>query len=166
MLTTLKEELAAVEEAFISSISEGPEAVEAFYQSWNRLQTSLDTMLTQGPVDEEMSAQAHRVASTIEILASRFLELYETSDTVTAQLEGDLQSAFADLRIEELSPPVQTGMQFCLIVISLKLILVQILCPQTTPSTAKPYLPIFNPPTLGYWTISIIHTLLKRPKRC
>ncbi|KAJ3516088.1 hypothetical protein NLJ89_g1338 [Agrocybe chaxingu] len=101
MPNTLHTQLARAEDLFISSISEGAAAVETFHRFWSNLQATFDDTMARTSIDDATINQAHHVATRIEMLASRFLELYEDAELVTKELQKDLTVAFEELSLED-----------------------------------------------------------------
>ncbi|KIJ94117.1 hypothetical protein K443DRAFT_684017 [Laccaria amethystina LaAM-08-1] len=101
MADNLKLRLSRCELQFISAISESPEAIQSFYQTWSSLQLDLEESVKSQSVDQETLELAFQVASRVEIFAERFSDLFAAVDTLAVEFRNDLDAIFSGLLIDE-----------------------------------------------------------------
>ena len=112
MSSSLYAKLLSAEQELLLSLSQGPAAVDAFDQSWSAIQKQLENAIASSEVNEETLTLAHHVFSRVEILSSRFLELYEQADVFTSSLQKDLDDLFSTMSLED--PSERTGIKHLL----------------------------------------------------
>ena len=100
MSDLLRSHFSSVEETFLTSIIQGPPAMESFALFWSSLQVTVAEGIKQQVIDEETLAQAHDVAARVNTMAGLLIDLYEKSDAFTASFQNDLAPLFADLSVE------------------------------------------------------------------
>ena len=106
----LRSQFSSVEDTFLTSIIQGPSAMESFAHFWSGLQLTVAEGIKLQILDEETLAQAHVVACRVNTMAGQLIDLYEKSDSFTASFHNDLAPFFADLNIDgQCSPPPKLG---------------------------------------------------------
>ena len=95
----LRSQFSNVEETFLTSIIEGPSAMESFAHFWSGLHLTVAEGVKQQILDEEALAQARVVACRVNAMAGQLLDHYEKCDAFTVTLQKDLAPFFADLSI-------------------------------------------------------------------
>jgi len=110
MASPFHPQLACAEEKFISSLSQGPEAVQAFYLFWSGLQATFSKAVQEERVDKDTLELAHQVVPRVEIIAKKFLELHEGAESLALSLQDGLDVIFANLDLgAPLSPSRKPG---------------------------------------------------------
>ena len=85
----LRSQFSSVEETFLTSIIQGPPAMESFAHFWSDLQLSV----TEGQIlDEDTLAQAHVVACRVKTMAEPLIH--------SMFFQNDLAPLLADLSID------------------------------------------------------------------
>ena len=105
MSKSLKDQFSVVEDEFLTAISQGSAAVEAFDRSWSSLQATFEEAIKDDSVDDETFTLAQQIYTRIEVIATQFLELHVETEAIVSSWQSDLDSIFADLNISELSAP-------------------------------------------------------------
>lgn len=98
MPESLQNQLFLAEKTFLTAISEGPAAIEAFMLSWSALEKTINGSID---LDKETVAYAYNAAARIEIIAKFFVQLHQETSAVTLSLQNDLDAIFADLNIDD-----------------------------------------------------------------
>jgi Mating-type protein beta 1 len=111
MSKSLKDQFSIIEDEFLTAISQGPAAVQAFDCSWSSLQATFEVAIKEDSVDDETFILARQIFTRIEVIARRFLELHAETEAIVSSLQSDLDVIFADLNITELSAPA-SGISF------------------------------------------------------
>jgi len=97
----LRTDFLLAEESFVSALSEGSGSIQSFDETWSKLQLSLEEAMKLGNIDDDTLGVVHQVASRIQMLAGRFIELQDNVGAVTDSLERDLNVIFDDLSLQE-----------------------------------------------------------------
>ena len=96
----LRSQFSSVEETFLTSIIEGPSAMESFSHFFSGLQLTFSEGVKQQMLDEETLAEARVVACRVKTMTELLMDLYEKSDAFTASFQKDLAPFFGDLSID------------------------------------------------------------------
>ena len=99
----LQAQLLDVEDSFLTSLSSGPMAIQAFSLTFSDLQAAFDKEMEQNSVDDETMTAFYQVVTRIEIIARRFVEHFEQADVLAASLRDDLDAIFANLALDDVS---------------------------------------------------------------
>jgi len=97
---SLRAQLLSAYNMSLDLLTQDDSQVDAFYQFWMQLQSSLSQAVEEDSLDAETLGLAHQVVSTVEILASGFLDLHKQTTSITVSLQSDLQQLFTDLHID------------------------------------------------------------------
>ncbi|KAF8203826.1 C-terminal domain of homeodomain 1-domain-containing protein [Pholiota molesta] len=98
---SLHSQFLKAEETLVFTLSAGPKAVQSFDTLWSTLYNNLVDAMEQNTVDDSSLSAIHQVATRVQTLATRFLELYNNVGHITECLQQDLDAAFADLTLED-----------------------------------------------------------------
>ena len=110
MASPFHPQLACAEERFISSLLQGPEAVQAFYLFWSGLQANFSKAVQEERVDKDTLELAHQVVPRVEIITKQFLELHQGAESLALSLHDGLDATFANLDLgAQLSPSRKPG---------------------------------------------------------
>lgn len=94
-------QLLVSQSASLSLLFQDSSETQTFYDSWLHLQTTLSRALINNSLDQQTITLAHQVVSTVEVIASGFLELHERTSKITSELEHDLHIFFSELSLED-----------------------------------------------------------------
>jgi hypothetical protein len=101
MSDSLQHLLKRTEDKFLSSLNEGAVALRDFDNTFSELQNAMNAASTKNEMDEDTLATACQVLHRIQTIAAVFIDLCDSSQSVSEAFQLDLSNIFRELRITE-----------------------------------------------------------------
>ena len=99
----LRSQFSSVEDTFLTSIIQGPSAMESFAHFWSGLHLTVAEGVKQQILDEEALTQACEVAYRVKAITEQLMDHYEKIDAFRVSSQNDLAPFFSDLSIDRQS---------------------------------------------------------------
>ena len=97
--TTIRKRLLCVED-FLSAVATGGAALEDFADKLAALADDVEHAIASSLLDEDTMSLAATIFLRVEILASSFQDILETTSSLEASMKGELEDTFARLSVD------------------------------------------------------------------